>query len=216
MKALRRYLISGLLVWVPLAVTIFVVRLMVDVMDRTLVLIPLAYRPENLLGFNIPGLGVVLTFVVLLVSGFLVANIFGRAIFVGWERLLSRIPLVRSIYSAVKQVAETLLSDSGQGFKKVMLLEYPRKGIYSLCFVTARDLGEISQRLDEDLTCVFVPTTPNPTSGFIMMVPNAELIELDMEVDAAFRMIVSLGVVVPAWPQGKLPAEVVANVKASP
>ena len=216
MKWLRRYLVSGLLVWVPLAVTIFVVRVLVDLMDKSLVLIPPRYRPENLLGFDIPGLGVVLTFVLLLVSGLLVANFFGREIFKGWERLLSRIPLIRTVYSAVKQVAETLLSESGQSFKKVMLAQYPRKGVYSLCFVTARELGEISHRVKEDLTCVFVPTTPNPTSGFIIMVPSDELIELDMEVDAALKMIVSLGVVVPAWREGELPAEVVAKVEASP
>lgn len=216
MKWLRRYLVSGLLIWVPLAVTIFVVRLLVDLMDKTLVLIPPPYRPETLLGFNIPGLGVLATFLLLLISGVLVANFFGREILRGWERLLSRIPLIRTIYSAVKQVAETVLSDNGQSFKKVMLAEYPRKGVYSLCFQTARNLGEISERVDEDLTCVFVPTTPNPTSGFIIMVPTNELIELEMEVDAALKMIVSLGVVVPPWGKDQLPAEVVANVKASP
>ncbi|MEM6638691.1 MAG: DUF502 domain-containing protein [Pseudomonadota bacterium] len=215
MKWLRRYLVSGLLVWVPLAVTIFVVRVLVDLMDKSLVLIPPRYRPENLLGFDIPGLGVVMTFLVLLISGLLVANFFGREIFKGWERLLSRIPLIRTVYSAVKQVAETLLSDSGQSFKKVMLAQYPRKGVYSLCFQTARNLGEISERVEEDLTCVFVPTTPNPTSGFIIMVPSDELIELDMEVDAALKMIVSLGVVVPPWGPAELPPEVVAKVKAS-
>lgn len=216
MKWLRRYLVAGLLVWVPLAVTIFVVRLLAGLMDKTIVLIPPPYRPENLLGFNIPGLGVVLTFLLLLVSGILVANFFGREVLKGWERLLGRIPLINTVYSAVKQVAETVLSDSGQSFKKVMLAQYPRKGVYSLCFQTARDLGEISDKVDDTLTCVFIPTTPNPTSGFIIMVPRDELIELEMEVDEALKMIVSLGVVVPPWGADALPAEVVANIKANP
>lgn len=216
MKRLRRYLAGGLLIWVPLGVTILVLRVLIELMDKTLVLLPPAYRPENLLGVHIPGLGVVLTFIVLLLSGALVANFFGRELLKGWESLLARIPLIRTVYSAVKQVAETVLSDSGQGFKKVLLAEYPRRGVYSLCFQTARELGEISERLADDVTCVFVPTTPNPTSGFIVMIPTEELIELDMTVDEALKMIVSLGVVVPQWRKGALPGEVVANVKPSP
>ncbi|MFK8015206.1 MAG: DUF502 domain-containing protein [Gammaproteobacteria bacterium] len=216
MKWLRRYLVAGLLVWVPLAVTIFVVRLLAGLMDKTIVLIPPAYRPENLIGFNIPGLGVVLTFLLLLVSGILVANFFGREVLKGWERLLGRIPLINTVYSAVKQVAETVLSDSGQSFKKVMLAQYPRKGVYSLCFQTARELGEISAKVDGDLTCVFIPTTPNPTSGFIIMVPRDELIELEMEVDEALKMIVSLGVVVPPWRPDAVPAEEVGKLIGKP
>lgn len=215
MKRLRRFLVGGLLIWVPLGVTILVLKVLIEMMDRTLLLLPAAYRPETLFGFHIPGLGVLLTFLVLLLTGILVGNIIGAQILKGWESLLSRVPLIRTVYSAVKQVAETVLSDSDTSFKRVMLIEYPRKGLYSLCFQTAESLGEIDQRTDDDLICVFVPTTPNPTSGFIIMVAKEDVIELDMDVDEALKMVVSLGVVVPVWPRA-LPAEVVAKVKPSP
>ena len=197
MKRLRRILVKGLLIWVPLGVTILVFKLLIELMDRTLLLLPPAYRPDALFGFHVPGVGILLTFLVLLTTGVLVGNFVGRKILEGWESLLSRVPLIRSVYSAVKQVAETVLSESDNSFKKVMLVEYPRKGLYSICFQTSQALGEITERAGRDLTCVFVPTTPNPTSGFIIMVPTEDLIELDMEVDEALKMVVSLGVVVP-------------------
>jgi uncharacterized membrane protein len=197
MKRLRRYLVAGLLVWVPLGVTLFVLNLLVEVMDRTLVLLPPAYRPENLLGTRIPGLGIVLTLAVLLITGILVANLVGRRLVHFWESILQRIPLVRSIYSASKNFAEVILSDTTRSFNKVLLIEYPRKGLYSLCFQTSTNLGEIQARTGEDVICVFVPTTPNPTSGLIIMVPSAEVIELDMDVESALKMVVSRGGVVP-------------------
>jgi uncharacterized membrane protein len=200
---LRRYIVAGLLVWVPLGVTLFVMNLFVGIMDRTLLLLPMAYRPETLLGMNIPGLGIVLTLVVLIVTGILVANLVGRSLVGYSESVLNRIPLVRSIYSAAKNFAEVLFTDTSQAFKKVLLIEYPRKGVYSLCFQTSADLEEIQARTHEDVICVFVPTTPNPTSGFIIMVPNADVIELDMDVESALKMIVSLGVVVPPWVRRK-------------
>lgn len=199
MKQFRRYIVAGLLVWVPLGVTLFILNLLVGIMDRTLLLLPPAYRPENLLGFNIPGLGIVLTMVVLIITGFLAANFVGRRLVHFWESVLQRIPLVRSIYSAAKNFTEVLFADSNQSFKKVLLIEYPRKGVYSLCFQTSTDLEEIQARTSDDLICVFVPTTPNPTSGFILMVPKNDVIELDMAVEAALKMVVSLGVVVPRW-----------------
>ncbi|MCH7980380.1 MAG: DUF502 domain-containing protein [Proteobacteria bacterium] len=177
-------------------------------MDRTLLLLPLQYRPEEILGFNIPGLGVILTIIVLLVTGLLAANFVGRAFVGGWESLLDRIPVVRSIYSAVKNFAEMVFSDSSQSFKRVLLIEYPRKGLYSLAFQTSTELGEVQGRKGEEIVCCFVPTTPNPTSGFIVIVPKKDVIVLDMEVDEALRMIISLGVVVPTWhkdPTGELP-----------
>ncbi|MBT8445462.1 MAG: DUF502 domain-containing protein [Gammaproteobacteria bacterium] len=195
----RRYLVAGLLVWVPLGVTIFILNLFVGIMDRSLLLLPVAYRPENLIGMKIPGLGILLTFIVVMLTGFLVANIVGRK-FVGfWEGALNRIPLVRSIYSASKNFTEVLFTDTSQAFKKVLLIQYPRKGVYSLCFQTSTELAEIQARTTDDVICVFVPTTPNPTSGFIIMVPRADTIELDMDVESALKMVVSLGVVVPAW-----------------
>ena len=199
MKRLRRYLVAGILVWVPLGVTLLLINFLVGFMDRTLGLIPLAYRPETLLGFQIPGLGVILTIIILIVTGVLVANIVGRSVIGGWESLLERIPIVRSIYSASKNFTEIVFSDSGKAFKKVLLVEYPRKGIFTLTFQTATELGEVQGRTGEDLVCCFVPTTPNPTSGFIIIVPRADVIELDMTVDEAAKLVMSLGVVIPTW-----------------
>lgn len=199
----RRYLIAGLLVWIPIGITLFVLNLVVGLMDRTLLLLPPPYRPDNLFGVHIPGLGIVLSIIVLLLTGMLVANIIGRQMVGYSERLLNKIPLVRSIYSASKNFAEVLFTNTSQAFKKVLLIEYPRKGIYTLCFQTSTNLAEIQARTRSDVICVFVPTTPNPTSGFIMMVPAGDTIELDMDVESALKMIVSLGVVVPPWVRDK-------------
>ena len=195
----RRYLIAGLLIWIPIGITLFVLNLVIGLMDRTLLLLPPAYRPENLFGIHIPGLGILLSFIVLMVTGMLVANIIGKQLVSFSERLLNKIPLVRSIYSASKNFAEVLFTDTSQAFKKVLLIEYPRKGLYSLCFQTSTELAEIQARTCDDIICVFVPTTPNPTSGFIILVPAGDTIELDMDVESALKMIVSLGVVVPPW-----------------
>ena len=199
MKRLRRYLVAGILVWLPLGVTIFLLRILINLMDKSMVLIPARFRPEEYLGFAIPGLGLVLTLLVLLLTGLLAANIVGRSAVSLWEKLLERIPIVRSVYSAAKNFAEIVFSDSGQSFKKVLLIEYPRKGLYSIAFQTATRLGEVQGRTGDDVICTFVPTTPNPTSGFIIIVPRKDVIELDMEVDEALKMIISLGVVVPRW-----------------
>jgi len=199
MKQIRRYLVAGLLVWVPLGVTIFVLRVLIGLMDRSLLLVPEQYRPEALLGFAIPGLGIILSVLVVLITGLLAANFVGRSMVGFWESLLNRIPIVRTVYSGAKNFAEIVFSDSNQSFKKVLLIEYPRKGIYSLAFQTATNLGEVQARTGESVVCTFVPTTPNPTSGFIIILPKKDIIELDMEIDEAFKMIVSLGVVVPTW-----------------
>lgn len=208
MKSLRRYLVAGLLVWVPLGVTIFLIRVAVGLMDRTLGLIPRQYRPEELLGVDIPGLGVVMTFLLLLVTGVLAANFVGKAFIGGWESLMHRIPVVRSVYSGAKNFADMIFSDSNDSFKQVLLIEYPRKGLYSLAFQTSSELGEVQGRTGADVVCCFVPTTPNPTSGFIIIVPRKDITVLDMEVDEALKMIISLGVVVPKWHKsatGELP-----------
>ena len=199
MKQLRRYLVAGLLVWIPIGVTIFILRILIALMDKTLLLIPHQYRPEEWIGITIPGLGLILTFVVLLVTGLLGANIVGRSMVSLWESLLERIPIVRSVYSAAKNFAEIVFSDSNQSFKKVLLIEYPRNGVYSLAFQTSSNLGEVQGRTGEAMVCTFVPTTPNPTSGYIIIVPKKDVIELDMEVDEALKMIISLGVVIPTW-----------------
>ena len=205
MKALRRYIVAGILVWLPLGLTILLLRFAVRLMDRSLLLLPPQYRPEAILGFNIPGLGAILTVILLLLTGILAANFVGRAFVGGWESLMDRIPIVRSIYSAAKNFAEIVFSDSSHAFKRVLLIEYPRKGIYSLAFQTSAELGEVQGRTGEDVTCCFVPTTPNPTSGFIIIVPRKDVTVLDMEVDEALKMIISLGVVVPPWRNGKTP-----------
>ncbi len=199
MKRFRRYLIAGLLVWLPLVVTIVIVRFLINLMDKSLVLIPRQYHPEEWLGIAIPGLGVILTIILLLLTGVLTANFVGRAFLKGWESLLDRIPVARSIYSAAKNFAEIVFSDSGNAFSKVLLVEYPRKGIYTITFQTATEIGEVQARTGENVVACFVPTTPNPTSGFIIVVPKRDTIELDMEVDEAVKLIMSLGVVVPTW-----------------
>ena len=208
MKRLRRYIVAGILVWLPIGVTIFLVRILIGLLDRTMVLIPQKYQPEEFLGFAIPGLGIVLTIVLLLITGVLAANIVGRSMVGLWESMLERIPVVRSVYSAAKNFAEIVFSESSQSFKKVLLIEYPRKGLYSLAFQTSSELGEVQGRTGGEVICTFVPTTPNPTSGFIIIVPRKDVIELDMEVDEALKMIISLGVVVPSWRRqdlGELP-----------
>jgi len=196
MATLRRYLMAGLLVWVPLGVTLLIVTFLVDLMDQTLRLLPESIQPENLLGFRIPGLGAVLTAVIVFVTGMIVTNLFGMQLFSIGERILQRIPLVRSIYASVKQVTESMFS-SGKSFRKVVLVEYPRKGMWSLAFQTGTGAEEVRDKTGRDVTNVFIPTTPNPTSGFFLMVPREDVIELDMSVDDGLKMLLSVGVVVP-------------------
>ena len=199
MKRIRRYLIAGLLVWLPLYVTYVLVTFFAGLMDRSIALLPLNLRPEAWWGAPLPGLGVVLTIVLIFITGVLTANLVGRRVVGGWEALLERIPFVRSIYSASKNFAEIVFSDSDVAFSKVLLVQYPRKGLYTLTFQTATEVGEIQARTGEDVVACFVPTTPNPTSGFIIVVPKKDTIELDMEVEEAVKLVMSLGVVVPTW-----------------
>ncbi|MES9960052.1 MAG: DUF502 domain-containing protein [Sedimenticola sp.] len=211
MSYLKRYLVAGLLVWVPLGVTLLVVRMLVRWLDGTLLLLPEAYRPENFLGFAIPGLGVVLSILIVFVTGVLVANLFGRSLIALWERLLARIPLVRSVYSGAKQLAETMFSDAGQSFRKVLLVEFPRKGLWTLAFLTGTDHGEAQEKTGRDVINVYVPTTPNPTGGYFVMVPREDVIELDMSVDEGLKMLMSMGAVVPDAQKEALTAETEQN-----
>lgn len=197
-RALRRWLIAGLLIWLPLGVTWLTFVFLLDLVDRLLPLLPVRFQPDVLLGFHVPGFGVLLALAVLLLTGLLVANFIGRELVVWWEDLLNRIPLVRTIYSGVKGLTETLVSGTGASFRKVVMIEYPRKEMWSFGFVTASGIREIDEKTGKKQVCVYVPTTPNPTSGLIVMVPEDEIVELDMSVDAAMKMIVTLGVVVPA------------------
>ncbi len=198
MAHLRRYLVAGLLVWLPILVTVLVLKFLIDLVDSSLLLLPAAIQPEGLIGFRIPGLGILLSGAVLLVTGMVVTNLFGRGMVKLWEGLLGRIPFVRAIYSASKQLAETLFGGTGKSFRKVVMVRYPHAGAWALAFLTGDGLAEASARAGRDLVNVFVPTTPNPTSGFFIMVPREEMIELEMSVDTGIRLILSAGAVVPA------------------
>lgn len=201
---MRKYLIAGLLVWMPLGITFLVVRAFVGFLDNILLLLPQQYQPDNLLGFHIPGLGVVLAIILVLATGMIVANLLGRRIVAAWESLLARIPVVRTLYAGVKQIMEAVLATDAKSFSKVILIEYPRKGLWGLAFMTSDDLGEVQVKSGADLVSVFVPTTPNPTSGFVIMLPKKDMIELEMSVEDGLKMIISMGVVVPPWQKDKL------------
>ena len=194
---LRRYLIAGLLVWVPLGITIWVLAFLINTLDQTLLLLPESIRPEALFGFRIPGLGVVLSAAILLLTGAIAANFFGARLILIWESVLGRIPFVKSIYSSVKQVSDTLLSEKGNAFRKALLVEYPYPGSWTIAFLTGAPAAEIADDLAGEHVSVYVPTTPNPTSGYFLMLPRSRVHELDMTVDEALKYIISMGVVVP-------------------
>ena len=197
MATLRKYIIAGLLVWLPFAATIVIVKFLIDLMDKTVLLLPPEWQPANLLGFSIPGFGVIIALSILLLTGMLAANLFGRRFVEMWERILNRIPLVRSIYSSVKQISSTIFDPSGKSFRKVVLLEYPRKGLWSIGFLTNDSMGDELCSVDDTLVSVFIPTTPNPTSGFIIMTRNDEITELNMNVEESFKFVISMGVIIP-------------------
>ena len=197
MATLRKYIIAGLLVWLPFAATIVIVKFLIDLMDKTVLLLPPDWQPANLLGFSIPGFGVIIALSILLLTGMLAANLFGRRFVEMWERILNRIPLVRSIYSSVKQISSTIFDPSGKSFRKVVLLEYPRKGLWSIGFLTNDAMGDELCSVDDTLVSVFIPTTPNPTSGFIIMTRKDEITALNMNVEEAFKFVISMGVIIP-------------------
>jgi len=194
---MRKYFITGLLILVPLAITLWVLNLIIGTMDQSLLLLPESWRPEALVGFHIPGLGTILTLLIIFITGLATRNFIGRQVVSLWEGLLTRIPVVKSIYSSVKQVSDTLFSSSGNAFRKAVLVQYPRQGSWTIAFLTGVPGGEVKNHLAGDYVSLYVPTTPNPTSGFFLMVPRADTIELDMSVDEALKYIVSMGVVAP-------------------
>jgi uncharacterized membrane protein len=194
---MRKYLMTGLLVWVPLAITIWVLSSIVGGMDGLLQILPPTWRPDALIGFHIPGFGVLLALFIVIGTGFLTANFLGKQVLIWWDMLLNRIPVVRSIYSSVKQVSDTLLSDSGNAFKTALLVQYPRAGVWTVAFQTGTPAADILAQLDGEHVSVFVPTTPNPTSGFFLIVPKSETKPLAMSVDEALKYVVSMGVVAP-------------------
>jgi len=197
LRGLRRYLVAGLLVWVPVGATLLTFKFLLDLVDRLLQVLPVRWQPDTLLGFHVPGFGALLAFVVLFATGFLVANLIGSTLVGWWEDLMNRIPLVRSIYSSFKGLTETLVTSKGGSFSKVVLVEYPRREMWSIGFVTASDLPDMDALVGEHLVCVYVPTTPNPTSGLIVYVPSSQVIESDISVDAAMKMVVTMGIVMP-------------------
>ena len=198
-RAFRNYLIGGLLVWIPIMVTVWVFRFLTRILDNSLVLLPPSWRPEALFGHYVPGVGIALSLLLLFGTGVIARNLFGKRIVTGIEDLVRRIPVVGAVYGGAKSFSETVLTDKGQSFKQVVMVEFPRKGIFSVGFITSHDLEEVQAKTEQEVTCVFVPTTPNPTTGFIVLVPKGEVVMLDMTVDEAFKMLLTLGVVVPTW-----------------
>jgi len=194
---MKRYFITGLLIWVPLGMTIWVLKFLISTMDQSLLLLPENLQPENLLGMNIPGIGTVLTIFVVFVTGLLTTNIIGQKLVSFWEGVLWRIPVVKSIYYGIKQVSDTLFSSQGDAFRKALLIQYPREGSWTIAFMTGQPGGDIVNHLKGDYISVYVPTTPNPTSGFFLMMPRSDVIELDMGVDVALKYIISMGVASP-------------------
>lgn len=191
----KKYLLTGLLVWVPLGITLWVLNLIIGTLDMTLSLLPTHWHPDELFGVHIPGLGVIMTVVVVVTTGLLVRNVFGQRLLTYWDGMLRRIPFVNAIYNSVKQVSDTLLSDSGNAFRKVLLVRYPHADSWSLAFLTSVP-NEVTRLLEGDeYVGVFVPTTPSPVNGFYFYVKKSETIELDISVDAAFKAIISMGVV---------------------
>ncbi len=193
----KRYLITGLLIWVPLVITLWVLNLLVSTMDQTLLLLPERWRTEKWLGLHIPGLGVVLTVLVVFLTGLLAANFIGQRLVEFWEGLLARIPVVNSIYRGVKQVSDTLFSPSGQTFRKALLVQWPREGMWTIAFLTGTPGGDVVNHLEGEYVSIYVPTTPNPTGGYFVMVRRADVVELDMSVDDALKYVISMGVVAP-------------------
>ncbi len=196
-QLIRRYFVTGLLIWVPLAITAWVLSLIVGTLDKTLHVLPSAIHPKQTLGVDLPGAGVILTLLIIFITGVLAANFIGQRLVKWWELLLARIPVVNSIYNSVKQVSDTLFSSSGNAFRKALLVQYPREGSWTIAFLTGQPGGDVVTHLKGDYVSVYVPTTPNPTSGFFLMMPKQDVIELDMSVDEALKYIISMGVVAP-------------------
>lgn len=204
MTLLRKYLIAGLIVWVPLGATLLVIKVVVDLLDQVLLILPAQYHPDTLLGFHVPGLGVLLSVAIVIATGVIVANLFGRQLVAAWEGLMGRIPLVRTIYSSVKQLTESVFTAKGTSFRKVLLIQFPSAGMWTLAFYTGELAGEARERLSRDLISVYVPTVPVPTTGYFIMMPRTDVIELDMSVDEALKMMLTLGVVIPEWKKKEL------------
>ncbi len=194
---MKKYLITGLLIWIPLVITLWVLKFIVDVLDQTLHLLPPAFRTENWLGFHVPGMGAVMTVVIVFLTGAFATNLLGARLVNFWHQILHRIPVVNSIYSSVKQISDTLFSSSGQAFRKALLVRWPHEGMWTIAFLTGRPGVDIVSHLQGDYISVYVPTTPNPTGGYFVVVARKDVIELEMSVDEALKYVISMGVVPP-------------------
>jgi uncharacterized membrane protein len=194
---MKKYFITGVLVLVPLFITVWVISGLVGMMDQSLFLLPETWRPKAQLGLEIPGMGAILTLLIIFVTGVIATNFFGKRLILVWEALLARVPVVKSIYASVKQVSDTLFSDSGNAFRQAVLVQFPRPGAWTIAFVTGKPGGDVANHLSGDYLSVYVPTTPNPTGGYFLMLPRADVVELDMSVDEALKYIISMGVVAP-------------------
>ena len=199
-QLIKRYFITGLLIWVPLVITVWVLSMIVSSLDQSLRLLPESVHPQSLFGFSIPGAGAALTLLMILLTGLLAANFIGQKLVGWWEKLLARIPVVNSVYNSVKQVSDTLFSPNGNAFRKAVLVRYPHQDSWTIAFLTGQPGGDVVNHLQGDFVSVYVPTTPNPTSGFFLMMPAREVVELDMTVDEALKYIISMGVVAPSAP----------------
>ncbi|HLS86542.1 MAG TPA: DUF502 domain-containing protein [Burkholderiales bacterium] len=194
---MKKYFITGLLIWIPLVITLWVLKLIVDALDQSLLLLPDWFRTEHWLGVHVPGMGAILTVAIVFLTGVFARNFFGARLVELWHQVLHRIPVVNSIYSSVKQISDTLFSSSGQAFRKALLVQWPREGTWTIAFLTGAPSGEVTTHVPEDCVSVYVPTTPNPTGGYFVIVPRKDVIELDMTVDQALKYIISMGVVPP-------------------
>jgi uncharacterized membrane protein len=194
---LKKYLITGLLIWIPLVITIWVLKVIFDALDQSLLLLPIELRTESWLGVHIPGLGALMTIVVVLLTGVFATNFFGARLVEVWHDILHRIPVVNSIYSSVKQISDTLFSSSGQAFRKALLVQWPREGMWTIAFLTGTPSGSVRKHIPADCLSVYVPTTPNPTGGYFVIVQRKDVVELDMTVDQALKYVISMGVVPP-------------------
>ena len=194
---MKKYLITGLLIWIPLVITLWVLKFIVNALDQTLLLLPQEFRTENWVLAHIPGMGAVMALVIVFLTGLLATNLIGAKLVDLWHQVLHRIPVVNSIYSSVKQISDTLFSSSGQAFRKALLVQWPHQGMWTIAFLTGRPGGDLAVHLNGDFVSVYVPTTPNPTGGYFVVVARKDVIELDMSVDEALKYVISMGVVPP-------------------
>jgi len=200
---MKKYLITGLLIWIPLVITLWVLKLIVDSLDQVLLLLPKEFETSNWLGIHVPGMGVVMTLVIVLATGLFATNLLGARLVHLWHDILHRIPVVSSIYSSVKQISDTLFSSSGQAFRKALLVQWPREGMWTIAFLTGVPGGDVAEQLKGDYVSIYVPTTPNPTGGYFVIVARKDIVELDMTVDEALKYIISMGVVPPNGRNGR-------------